>query len=405
MIKVSVVIAVYNTEQYLRRCIDSLLEQTLYDIEIICVDDASTDASKNILKEYEAHDDRLKVLEMPKNSGAALARNKGIEMAQGKYVQIVDSDDALEKNALESLYNLAETLQSDMCFFKLCIHGIKGEDVPLGIVGSYKGVFHGKQLLEIFCENREFFLYSSTVLFKREFLEKNSLQYKPITIGEGGEFVIRSLYYAERAVVCDDRYYHYYINEASVTHRADKKINSLIGHIYQYVTVLKLFAKDVTSEELYKFAEHLKKKATSGVRSLSYEDEELIKEKLEDEFSRHIFNNLCMKSELLSDFTEEEKDKMKQSDIIMLYGAGYATGNVIDLLNKYSIEIKGVVVSDKTKNPKAVYGHRVYGLEEIRNFEKEMLVVVTTIERYHETIRKSLNELGFYNTIFLKVKM
>ena len=91
-VKVSVIIPVYNVEKYLRECIDSILNQTLRDLELICVDDGSTDGSLEILHEYEKADSRVKVLTQH-NMGAGAARNKGLAIATGEYLSFLDSDD------------------------------------------------------------------------------------------------------------------------------------------------------------------------------------------------------------------------------------------------------------------------------------------------------------------------
>ena len=93
--KVSVILPVYNVSDYLRQCMDSIVGQTLKDIEIICVDDGSTDDSLAILKEYEAKDQRVKVIQQA-NAGAGAARNKGLEIATGEYLSFLDSDDFFE---------------------------------------------------------------------------------------------------------------------------------------------------------------------------------------------------------------------------------------------------------------------------------------------------------------------
>ena len=100
MIKVSVIMPVYNVEKYLHQCMDSLVQQTLTDIEIICVDDGSTDNSLAILQEYAQRDSRIIVLQQ-KNSGAGVARNTGMKIVKGEYLAIVDSDDFFELDMLE----------------------------------------------------------------------------------------------------------------------------------------------------------------------------------------------------------------------------------------------------------------------------------------------------------------
>ena len=106
MIKVSIIVPVYNTALYLKRCLDSLCDQTLKDIEIICIDDKSTDNSFSILQYYkQLHKDKLFTYVMSKNSGAALARNFGISKARGEYIGFCDSDDYVDVGYFEELYN------------------------------------------------------------------------------------------------------------------------------------------------------------------------------------------------------------------------------------------------------------------------------------------------------------
>lgn len=100
MPKVSVIIPVYNVEKYLRECLDSVINQTLSDIEIICINDGSTDNSLGILKEYAEKDSRIKIITQ-ENQGQGVARNNAIEAAQGEYLVFVDPDDFLDSEALE----------------------------------------------------------------------------------------------------------------------------------------------------------------------------------------------------------------------------------------------------------------------------------------------------------------
>ncbi|MDR2066736.1 MAG: glycosyltransferase, partial [Endomicrobium sp.] len=114
--QISVIIPVYNTEKYLRQCLDSVINQTLKDIEVICVNDGSTDDSLDILKEYEHKDLRIKVVDQ-KHQNAGVSRNNGLTYAMGKYIQFVDSDDWIDLNMLESLYNRAEDTNADIVLF------------------------------------------------------------------------------------------------------------------------------------------------------------------------------------------------------------------------------------------------------------------------------------------------
>lgn len=104
---VSILVPIYNVERYLRECLESIVVQTLDDIEIICIDDGSTDGSLAIVKEYQAQDDRIVLITKP-NAGYGDTMNRGLEVAQGKYIGIVESDDIAQHNMFEKLSELAE---------------------------------------------------------------------------------------------------------------------------------------------------------------------------------------------------------------------------------------------------------------------------------------------------------
>ena len=106
MVKISILVAVYNAEQYLRQCLNSLVSQTFQDIEIICVDDASTDSSLSILKEYAVKDNRVKVVHLHENAGIAKARNTGLRISTGDFIAFVDSDDWLSEDACEKVHDV-----------------------------------------------------------------------------------------------------------------------------------------------------------------------------------------------------------------------------------------------------------------------------------------------------------
>ena len=114
--KVSIIIPIYNHEKYLRECLDSVVNQTMNDIEIICINDGSTDGSLDILKEYAAQDDRIKVIDK-ENTGVGPSRNVGLECVSGEYVMFLDSDDMLRNNACEVAYGKIKESNSDILSF------------------------------------------------------------------------------------------------------------------------------------------------------------------------------------------------------------------------------------------------------------------------------------------------
>ncbi len=126
---VSVIIPVYNVEPYLRECMDSIVNQTLRDIEIICVNDGSTDGSLSILEEYRANDPRIAVISQD-NKGLSAARNRGLSQARGKYIYFVDSDDYVALDTLKDVARLAEDHHVDAAVFGFQPVSASGEPLP-----------------------------------------------------------------------------------------------------------------------------------------------------------------------------------------------------------------------------------------------------------------------------------
>lgn len=116
-IKVSVIIPIHNVADYVEECIDSVAKQTLKEIEIICVDDASTDASLSVIHKFEQEDERVKVISYKENKSASQARKDGVELARGEYILFLDGDDALKENACEELYAIAQEKKVDILHF------------------------------------------------------------------------------------------------------------------------------------------------------------------------------------------------------------------------------------------------------------------------------------------------
>ena len=115
---VSIIVPIYNVEKYLGRCLDSLLAQTLKNIEIIAVNDGSTDLSLKILKEYSIKDSRIKIINKP-NGGVSSARNEGIQLASGEFIGFVDPDDWVDPEMYEDMVNHAKNEKADivMCSY------------------------------------------------------------------------------------------------------------------------------------------------------------------------------------------------------------------------------------------------------------------------------------------------
>lgn len=409
MIKVSVIVPVYNAEKYLKDCLESLINQTLKDIEIICINDDSTDYSSRIIKEYQEKDRRVKVICNENNIGAAESRNKGISIAAGKYIQFVDADDYLELNSLEKMYVMAENLQLDMCYLGMQFEPesiLEEQSLQQSIIGKYEGIFCGKKLIRLFTENKEFFLYLCSVFYRSSFIQENELRYKKLIVGEGGNYILRALCLAERVAVCMDKLYHYRINAASVTHGENAKEELLLGQIVQYIDVLQYFTNHEDAEELELFLEVQYRKIAGGIQSLSSHGEEEIECRLETNYAKHIFHMLQQKNNVYGiKFDDEILLRIRKKQKVIIYGAGYATKEMLELMQKYEIEIMGFAVTKRKKETMSVFGHHIYEIEELLPYKNAAIILVAANKKFNHEIKNTLDKYGFSDYIFLNVEI
>lgn len=206
---VSVVVPVYNACQYLRQTLDCICKQTLKDIEIILVDDGSTDGSLEVLREYERNDARITVL-LQEHEYAGAARNKGMAIAKGKYFSFLDADDIFEPNMLELMVNRAEEEQAEVVICRSEIFYKEGEYKPLSwaLKDSYlKGVdlrrfsFKDKAASVAF---QSVLGWPWDKLFLRSYVENNGFKFGLTRHGNDGPFVFPATYAADRVSVVDE---------------------------------------------------------------------------------------------------------------------------------------------------------------------------------------------------------
>lgn len=214
MPQISILVAVYNTAPYLPQCLDSLCGQTLRDIQIICIDDCSTDQSPQILADYAQRDARITLLRTPHNSGQAAARNLGLQIATGEFTTFVDSDDWLAPDALEqALEALAQNPANDCAVMRLIkYYPDDGHEVEHPLHTGGKEALTGEEAFMLSLDNWAIHgvYVVRTTLHKRYPYDASSILYT--------DDHVTHLHYlnARRVVMCQGRYY-YRQNPASTT--------------------------------------------------------------------------------------------------------------------------------------------------------------------------------------------
>lgn len=211
--KVSVIVPVYNVEALLPRCLDSIVAQTLRDIEIICVNDGSPDRSIDVLNRYAAQDERIVVISQ-ENRGLGGARNRGAEEARGEYLLFVDSDDWIDANYCEVLYEAACGADADVA----CASILKTRPSRSKWTAHYTEQLVTESLVERFriCHCPPDF-HVVNKLMRRELLLRLNLRFRERVYYEDVEYVMRVLGESRRLVTAPGAAYHYMYNSASIT--------------------------------------------------------------------------------------------------------------------------------------------------------------------------------------------
>lgn len=219
-IKISVIIPVYNVEKYLKRCLDSVVNQTLKELEIICVNDGSTDNSAHILEEYSSKDDRVIILSQ-ENLGQGAARNAGIKIARGKYIGFVDSDDWIDLDFFEKLYEAAEKYGADAACAEILRPHKSGKI-------SVKLHFEKEKILTTFHEKysennmpRQNYIWNK--IYKKSELTRQKNFFKEGALFEDIGFINRFIFFSKKIVIVPGVRYYYRANSESVTRKMQDK--------------------------------------------------------------------------------------------------------------------------------------------------------------------------------------
>ena len=356
MVKVSVVIPIYNVEDYLGECLDSVTNQTLTDIEIICVNDGSTDRSLEILNEYAARDSRITVIDQ-ENGGHAVATNRGMKLAQGEYLYLMDSDDMVDIHALEETVKVADEKNVDFVIFQAINYYMdtdeykEQENYSMNELADFVGdsVFNWKDIKD--------YVWSITVtpwskIYRRDFVEKNNCTFPEGLVFDDNIFFWEVLFSAERITFYRKHLFTRRWHSASSTMAGNR--NFMDG-----IEILKLlwetFKKFGTFEE-YKEMLYHKRVATAFWRMTVIKDEfkqeyfEKYKESLleikQEDFFEDFYETIEKRDRFIYD-TVTHYDNYEEA---LLSVQNYDLERKINHLNKKNKKLKRSIKRNQKKN-------------------------------------------------------
>ena len=402
MTKVSIVIPVYNVEKYLPDCLDSVLGQTLQEIEVICIDDASPDGSPAILDDYAEKDHRLQVIHLAENHMQGYGRNRGLERASGKYVYFLDSDDMIVPTAMEELYEQAETEQLDGIIFDSQVLYEREElakrhaSYPAIRTGNYEDkVITGQELFDAFCRQNEWNVYVQRQFWNRTYLQANGICFPEGIEHEDELFSFEALLLAKRARYMRKAWFIRRYRDNSVMTR-EAKPKDFHGYFINYCRMIRLvtekgihcFASDDCIAHMYECMQLF------YPVFLNQEDPDRWFDGAEEK-ENYLFYKYLLQSELIT--KEKSKsfwERLRNYSSIRIYGAGKVAQSVFIRLNKEGFFVESFIVTSKDGNPQRVHGMPVYGIDEVKP-EDGGIILVAMSKGYHAEVAKLLEKKHF----------
>lgn len=231
-VKISVIIPVYNKARYIEKTINSILNQTYTNFELVIIDDGSNDGSEKICDEYSKKDSRIKVIHL-KNGGVSNARNIGLSIAKGKYIQFIDSDDYIDKNMFDNLATIMDKYNPDIVMSGITKVNHQNEDIK-EILPKLKGMKTRLEMLENFAEEQHttgIFGCVSNKLIKRSVIIENNIRFnEKIKLAEDLDFYLNLYNYIDNIYFCDKSFY-YYIQNAENSSTSEFIVNDYFCQI------------------------------------------------------------------------------------------------------------------------------------------------------------------------------
>ena len=406
---VSIIVPVYNTIHYLEECLHSLQNQTLSNIEIICIEDCSTDGSIEVLHKLAAADERIVIAQNHTNQGLSCSRNRGMQMAHGKYLMFVDSDDMLSVDAVMSLYEYAEKLDVNGVLFNMSVFQDNELDcVPLlaqnmSRENDYEEkIFLQHELLIEFSKHKQWKMEACRYFWNREALLSTGISFYPNLLHEDNLFSFYAWMEIDKIAYLDKKLYFYRKHDNSITSTIRyKRVESYYIVIQEILFYWKKNQfDDTTNEAIYSYLEYIfwgfqqKKKYFKKYEPLSigHPADAFMFSKLWNQNTTP-FRFACL--------NENKLQQLKKAKKVIIYGAGNVGSETIELLTQNKIKISAIAVTTTNNNASSIQGYKIKCISELTKWNKEAVVLIAAVERHHKSILSELQRYGFEKVITL----
>lgn len=432
MVKVSIIMPLYNAAKYLEECLQSVLGQTFSDFELICINDASTDATLEILRSFQKEDSRINILTNSERCGAAVSRNKGMSMASGRYLAFLDGDDIFDERMLEKAYCCIEANKADIVMYEY-------KHVPS--VNIHHKIFrlHGKEYRDRYCsvpfsvKNHmpyEFLKWSFVPwnkLYSREFIISNKLEFQSLSCANDVFFVCMALMLAQRVIVLNDDKLMVYARfhseptrisfnrDPMCTYLAMQKVEEELirrgafGQLFQHFYLSAFFAlryaveqtKDL--DEAKKFYQFLQSDGIAGLRSLGQKYywmlDEYIKSRLESFEQKSYESKWYLEENILKLYLEINAESvtklfhkyMQSGSGIGIWGTGVNGKTLLEFCMEHQLEVEAVIDKNNEKWGEKLFGYEISRPEAVLD---KIQVIVISAQFIYDSVMKEVQKSG-----------
>lgn len=415
---ISIIMPVYNAERFLEEAIHSIQNQTFKEYELICINDASTDSTLDILKRMQEWDNRIKIYSNEQRSGAAISRNNGIKKAKGEYITFLDGDDIFEEEMLSIAYETVKGKNLDVLMYEY-------KHVASDEIYTKKSIPRSEEYIQRYCidsfciaeQSSEELLNWTTSpcnkLYRKDFIAKNKLEFQTLSSSNDVYFVMMALLLAERVMVLNDRRVMVYARDHFTPTRIsfdrdpmcvylamEKVLIELINrgllfklyeHYYLrfYFMLIAGFRMAKSEEKKVLFYDFLKKEGIERLRNLGkeyyYKLDGSVREMLERFEKKEYLSNWYEKESTFPLFLKKNAASVIQlfenyKDIV-IWGAGINGRHLLRFIYENSMVISAVVDKDVNKQGKIIEGYQIKAPEEI-SYQDDSLIVVSAREAY-----------------------
>ena len=401
----SIIIPVYNTENWIEECLFSVLSQSIKEIEIICVNDGSIDKSEEIIKKIASKENRI-ILINQKNKGLPAARNSGLKFSIGEYILFLDSDDMFRYETLKDLLNIAKKEKVEVIYFDAFVFFMPGMNYDIRKVNYYRrnksyGLMSGKDLFSNIIMNEKFSDSACLMMIKRTWLNNNKIKFIEGIIYEDCIFSLQVMMKANYVYHINEKFYIYRIRPNSIMNTKIKPIN-LFSRIIDFRELIKLYINNnftsFQKEALFKFINEIKNSIVYFYKIVNKNEWEIFCNKnpvsINEKILLIILTQIIGKINYLENFF-----KLMFAKNVEIYGIkGNRILEYYNMINKGEI-IKGYIIPNSIYNISYINGKKVRILNDDKNIDKNETIIISIEKNKINQEKYKLNNFGFKNII------